>query len=686
MNCLDNLNSEQQIAVTTTEGPVLTLSGAGTGKTRVLTSRIIYILQNNLAAPWQILALTFTNKAANTMRSRVAQYSEFSQMSNDIWMGTFHSVCLRILRSNHEAVGLIGDFLVFGEDDQKSVLKSIVTDLGIDPKEFNPSDLVETISNIKDKGIVEEGKLKLSGTLKKIYRLYNAELRRMNAVDFGDIILRVLNLFSSTPEILSKYQHQFKYILVDEFQDTNAAQMQFLKLLTQNVENPNIFCVGDDDQSIYSWRGAEIKNILDFAKTYPGTKIIRLEINYRSTGNILGAANSLIANNSERLGKTLKMAPQVDMGDPVYILTVPNEWDEAKLISYTIYKNCKENYSDYAVLIRSGSLSRVIEEEFTLRGIPYKLIGATKFYDRSEIRDAIAYTRLLVYTFDDLSFIRIISKPRRGFGEAALDKLRAVGKNLMEGLGSIKLNAKQQAAATDFLNAFNFKWQDMSPADAVKQLLEDSGYIKFLSESKDVDAHERLEHVRELIQGVISKYNSLPEFLEHAALMTTEDDVESVSSNVVSIMTIHAAKGLEFENVFLPAWEQGIFPHDKSIKEDGLEEERRLAYVAITRAKKHLVITTTMSRTLFGQQNFNDPSEFIAEIDKRYVNTGDKYKAGETNASITDNRKTKLVGKMVVHEGYGRGVVIGVKGELLTVAFKNKGIKNVDVDCIELDC
>ncbi|MCQ2574597.1 MAG: UvrD-helicase domain-containing protein [Alphaproteobacteria bacterium] len=685
MNCLDNLNADQQIAVTTTEGPVLTLSGAGTGKTRVLTSRIIYILQNKLALPWQILALTFTNKAANEMSNRIAQYPDCAVMRNDIWMGTFHSICLRILRSNYEKAGLRKDFLVFGEDDQKAVLKSIITDMGIDPKEYNPSDLIETISNIKDKGILEEDKLKLSGHIKKIYRLYNAELRRLNAVDFGDIILNVLRLFASTPEILSKYQHQFKYILVDEFQDTNAAQMQFLKMLTKDTENPNIFCVGDDDQSIYSWRGAEIKNILDFEKTYPGTKIIRLEINYRSTGNILGAANSIIANNSERLGKTLKTAPDIGMGEPVYVLTVPNEKDEAKLISYTIGKNCKGNYSDYAVLIRSGSLSRVIEEEFTLRGIPYKVVGATKFYDRSEIRDVIAYARLLVYPFDDLSFLRIISKPRRGFGEVALDKLKAVGKSLMEGLSSINLSAKQQAAATEFLNAFDISWRDMAPADAVKQLLENSGYIKMWSESKDVDAHERLEHIRELIQSVISKYDSLPDFLEHAALMTTEDDVESVGTNVVSIMTIHAAKGLEFENVFLPAWEEGIFPHDKSIKEEGLEEERRLAYVAITRAKKHLVITNTMSRVLFGQQNFNNPSMFIEELDKRFINTGEQYNP-EQHKSIEEDKKTKLVGKMVAHKEFGRGVIIGSKGSVFVVAFKDKGIKNVELTSLEIDC
>ena len=384
------------------------------------------------------------------------------------------------------------------------------------------------------------------------------------AVDFGDIILYVLKLFENNIDILHKYQNQFKYIMVDEFQDTNAAQMNLLKMLTRDTENPNICCVGDDDQSIYSWRGAEIKNILDFEKTYPGAKIIRLEINYRSGANILGAANSVIKNNMGRLGKDLRAVPGVGNGEPVYVFSVPSDWAEAHFIADIILKNANNNFSGFTVLIRAGSLSRTFEEEFTSRGVPYKLVGATKFYDRMEIRDAIAYIRLLVYPFDDISFERIISKPRRGFGDSAIIKLRETGKTLMDALRVAKLSSKQKASAEEFLSAFDFDWQNMSTKEAVQQLLEKSGYLKMWRDSKDTDAEERLDHLRELINGVVAKYDTLPEFLEHAALMMTDDnDNESDDKNVVLVMTIHAAKGLEFDTVFLPAWEEGIFPSEK---------------------------------------------------------------------------------------------------------------------------
>lgn len=680
---MDNLNDEQKLAVTTVDGPLLVLSGAGTGKTRVLTSRVAHILFNNLANPWQILALTFTNKAANEMRFRVAQYSEIAHLCGDLWMGTFHSMCLRILRSNYVDAGLRRDFLIYGEDDQKAVLKRVLTNLGLDTKEFNPSDWVERISGIKDKGITDFSKMQLSAHAQKILAEYNAELARLGAIDFGDIILYVLKLFESHVEILSKYQRQFKYIMVDEFQDTNAAQMSLLKMLTKDSENPNICCVGDDDQSIYSWRGAEIRNILEFEKTYPGAKIIRLETNYRSSGNILYAANSLIRHNNGRLGKDLRPAPNVDMGERVYVVTLPSDWDEARLVTDSIIRNAHNCFSDFAVLIRAGSLSRTFEEEFTARNVPYKLVGATKFYDRAEIRDAIAYIRLLVYPFDDISFERIISKPSRQIGPAAIAKLRETGKSLMEALKIAKLSAKQQESASAFLSAFDFDWQNTTPKDAVQQLLENSGYLKMWRESKDVDAQERIEHIRELISGVVSKYDSLPAFLEHAALMMTDDnDNESDDKNVVSIMTIHAAKGLEFNTVFLPAWEEGIFPNDKTTKEGDIEEERRLAYVAITRARDRVIISNAMVRSLFGQRMYQSPSRFIGEIDKEFVsNQGENYNRHNSNQIHEHKPKIKksesVVGKMVVHSEMGTGVVIAENNDILTVAFKTKGIKNV---------
>ena len=687
MDYMKDLNAEQKLAVTTVDGPILVLSGAGTGKTRVLISRIVHILYNGYARPWEILALTFTNKAANEMRFRIAGFSEVAHLCGDLWMGTFHSMCLRILRTNYMAAGLYRDFLIYGEDDQKSVLKRVINNLGLDTKEFNPSDWVDKISSIKDKGITDFEKMTLSVQTKKILNAYNEELSRLNAIDFGDIILFVLRLFENHPDVLQKYQHQFKYILVDEFQDTNAAQMMLLKMLTKDKELPNICCVGDDDQSIYSWRGAEIKNILEFEKTYPGTKIIRLETNYRSTSNILGAANSLIKNNMGRLGKDLRPSPGNENGEPVYSFLLPNDWDEARFIADTIIKNANNNFSDFAILIRAGSLSRTFEEEFTSRGVPYKLVGTTKFYDRAEIRDAIAYIRLLVYPFDDISFERIISKPRRGLGDGAIAKLRETGKNLMDALKIAKLSAKQNIAAQEFLSAFDFDWQNMQPKEAVQQLLDCTGYLKMWRESKDSDAEERLNHIRELISGVVSKYDTLAAFLEHAALMMTDDnDNETDDKNVVSIMTIHAAKGLEFNTVFLPAWEEGIFPNEKKSDND-MEEERRLAYVAITRARVRVIITYAMVRTLFGQRMYQNKSRFIEEIDKRFVNDNGNYsKRNDYQKTPVKNngiKRDSVVGKMVMHTEMGSGVVIAENGNILTIAFKTRGIKNVARDFVK---
>ena len=702
---LENLNPEQELAVKTTEGPLLVLSGAGTGKTRVLTTRIAYILDNDLAAPWQILALTFTNKAANEMKNRIASFAApgANWYPGDLWCGTFHSICLRILRANAAAAGLRRDFLIYGEDDQKSVLKNVLADMGLDIKDFNPSDWIERISAIKDRGLhsVDE----TSSTAVKIMDAYNAELTRLGAVDFGDIILKVLQLFDNVPDILLRYQRQFKYILVDEFQDTNAAQMQFLEMLTRGNDNPNICCVGDDDQSIYSWRGAEIKNILNFEQTFPNAQIIRLETNYRSTSNILGAANSLIRHNSGRLGKDLRTANSASVGEPVYVLTVPTDFDEARLVADTIMRKSDDTpYSNYAILIRAGSLSRMFEEEFTSRGVPYRLIGATKFYDRAEIRDAIAYLRLLVYPFDDISFMRIIGRPRRGFGPSAIAKLRSAGENLMSGLRTAQLSGKQRAAADELLSAFDFDWSSIAPMDAAQKLLDNSGYIKMWRESKDSDAPDRLDNIRELITNVIAKYDTLPEFLEHAALMTTDDndsdDAAPTVSDAVSVMTIHAAKGLEFDTVFLPAWEEGIFPNDMAVQSGGLEEERRLAYVAITRARCRAIIINAMSRMVFGNRQYNLPSRFISEIDpvflefhggtpRAYAMSADRvpnymsYNNSPRKTRLTAPENKSVVGKLVNHSEMGSGVVIEDNGDILTVAFKTRGIKKVARQFVE---
>lgn len=697
---LENLNPEQRKAVETTEGALLVLAGAGTGKTRVLTTRIAYILTQGLAYPWQILALTFTNKAANEMKKRISCFSEGNWYANDIWCGTFHSMCLRILKSNAEQAGLSKNFIIYGEDEQKSVLKNIFADMGLDAKSYNPADWVERISGIKDKGL--HYKATLSPVAEKILMAYNDELHRLNAVDFGDIILKVLEIFEKNEDILQRYQNQFKYIMVDEFQDTNKAQMQFLSFLTKDKDNPNLCCVGDDDQSIYSWRGAEIENILTFEKAYQQAKIIRLETNYRSTSNILNSANSLIAHNEDRLGKNLKTADNVSTGEPVYVLTLPSSWDETRLIADTIERKADdEPYSNYAILIRAGSLSRTFEEEFASRGIPYRLVGATKFYDRAEIKDSIAYLRLLVYPFDDMSFMRIIGRPRRGFGASALAKLRAEAPNMMQGLKTAKLTGKQQQAAQEFLTAFEFDWRAISPADSAQKLLEASGYLKMWRESKDTDASDRLDNIKELIKNVIAKYDTLEEFLEHAALMMADDndtDDTEKSLDAVSIMTIHAAKGLEFDTVFLPAWEEGIFPNEISKNDGGLQEERRLAYVAITRAKRRAIISNAMCRNVFGEKKYNSPSRFITEIDNRYLDFQGSYQPTYYGASmyrgIPKSYESKpkpkpvmpktMVGKLVSHSELGLGTVIAEDGDILTVAFGNKGIKKVAKQYVKL--
>ena len=675
-----NFNDEQIAAINAIfNGPVLVTAGAGTGKTTVLIAAATKLLVYNTyekIQPWQVLIVTFTNKAANEIKTRIQ--NEEPKIEDMRWLGTFHSVCLKILRRNAELLGLRSDFLIYGEDDQKSVLKNVLAANGDSTKSITP--YIEKFSRIKDKGI------SAFDEKDKLFVQYNEELRRLGGLDFGDIILFTIKLFKEHPDVLKKYQDQFKYILVDEFQDTNGAQMELLKLLTGNKENPNIYCVGDEDQSIYSWRGAEIKNIVEFKKSFPNATIMRLETNYRSTSNILNAANSLISHNVDRYNKVLHTPDKSPDGEPVYVLTVPSDIDEAHVIADAISRD-ENAFSKTAVLIRAGNLSRLFEEEFAHRGIPYRLVGATKFYDRAEIRDAIAYLRLLVYPFDDISFLRIIGKPSRQIGAAAIDKIRAAGPNLMSGLRMAKLTAKQRTNADEFLNAFNFNWMDVPPQNAAQTLLENTGYMQMWRDSRDPDAPDRLENIRELITAVIAKYDTLPEFLEQAALMTTDDDEDGkigVDKNAVSVMTIHAAKGLEFDTVFLPAWEEGIFPNDKSMDEGSTEEERRLAYVAITRARRRAVISNAMTRMVYGTRQYNSPSRFISEMDARYLDFQGAAPRGRTAQYHTTPRAPTLrtepktmVGKLVSHAELGHGTVIAENGDVLTVAFGKHGMKNV---------
>lgn len=665
---LENLNEQQIKAVQKTQGALLVLSGAGTGKTRVLIARTKHILDKNLAKPWQIMLLTFTNKAANEIKNRLIKNIDSDINISDLWVGTFHSICLRILRTNSEKAGLNQNFIILGEDEQKTVIRNVLSNMNLDPKGYDIGEMIDNFSLIKDKGLDS-----VNNETNKIFQEYNKELKRLNAVDFGDIIIKVIELFNSNPSIAEKYQKQFKYIMVDEFQDTNISQYEFLKKIS--FINKNICCVGDDDQSIYSWRGAEIKNMLNFNKHFENSEVIRLETNYRSTKNILGVANSLISKNKSRLGKTLDTLNDIN-NEKVYIFNIPTDKDEANFISKTILEN-KFKLSDTAILIRNGSLSRIFEEEFTKLNIPYRLIGTIKFYERAEIRDVIAYIRLLVYPFDDISFTRIISRPSRSIGESTISKLRDLKCSYIEGLSKIKLSKKQTESKDSFLNAFNFDWKSLTPKESIKTLLERSGYLKFWE--KNPDLSERLNNINDLIENVIPQYETLESFLENASLMMIEEnDSNNKTNDCLSIMSIHASKGLEFDNVFLPAFEEGIIPNDKSVKEGSIEEERRLAYVAITRARKKLIITNCFSRFMFGNIQYNNQSRFLNEIDYKFTNLSE-------NKSISNFQKTKnLVGRYVLHKEMGKGLVLENNSTILTVYFSKYGIKKVLEDFIKI--
>ncbi|MDR2685891.1 MAG: UvrD-helicase domain-containing protein [Rickettsiales bacterium] len=686
---LESLNEEQRNAVKVVKdgGAVLILAGAGTGKTTTLIAAIFTIFPDT----WMdILAVTFTNKAANELKSRIFQKTGKSPY----WCGTFHSVCLKILRKEKQNLGLRSDFLVFGEDDQKKVLKSVFTEMKLESKDYDPGNWIEAISFYKDTG----RKKNQSDKFDEILHKYNEELKRLNALDFADIINHTNDLFNERPAVLKHYQDKFKYILVDEYQDTNVPQHTLLKKLADG--HKNICCVGDDDQSIYSWRGAHYANILNFEKDFPGAKIFRLTQNYRSTGHILNAANSLIKNNIDRHGNKDLWSGLGD-GRKVKIVRFYSDLEECSAIVSAIENDESTKKSATAILIRNGSLSRKFEEEFIQRRIPYKLVGAQKFYDRMEIQDTIAYLRLLVHRFDDMAFLRIIAKPRRGLGDKVIDELKLhslrTGKTLFEALREISLKPKQRDAAKEFINAFNFDFAAMPPAVAALKLIETCGYVKMWRESKDDNAEDRIKNIYELINSTISKYSSMEEFLENASLMVADDGADfqpDEEKDAVNIMTIHAAKGLEFQNVFLPAWENGIFPKERAA-DDSLEEERRLAYVAITRAKRNCAISYTASRFLFGQKQNNSPSIFIDEIDDKFVekvgfgyqhNSPPRWRGGGEAARVVERKQETptLFGKLVSHTELGKGVVIELSGDTATIAFRDAGIKKVKIEFLEI--
>lgn len=633
-NFMSDLNPEQKEAVLKTEGPLLVLAGAGTGKTKVLTTRLAYILDNHYAQPWNCLVVTFTNRAANEMKERVRQF--IGDTVNSVWLGTFHSICVKILRKYPYLAGLKPNFTILGEDDQKRVIKKILQENNIDEKQYTPQAVLEKISRLKDKGLSME---RVENEYKNnitafIYKEYQKRLIELNCVDFGDILLYVLNILMNpeNKQVLDEYQELFKYIMVDEYQDTNVTQYLLLRLLSQKYRN--ICCVGDDDQSIYSWRGAEIENILKFNEDFPEATTIRLERNYRSTAHILTAASAVISHNSKRLGKTLKVAEHSPVSEckneKIKVISTFSGDDEAKYIAQKIkdFKYDGISYEQMAILVRTASQTRAFEDVFIKEAIPYRVIGGLKFYERAEIRDVLAYFRLILQPSADLAFERIINKPARGIGEKTVDKIREYAKAgripLYQALVNMEdenlFTGKTKNAIESFAQHIT-EWrkvqQAVSLGEFAAQVVEESGYMTMLEQDKSVEAPGRIENIKELINVMSDSdsYPTLSDFLEHVSLVI--DNEYNDNSNKVIISTLHAAKGLEFDAVFLPGWEEGLFPHQKCIDgadDSSVEEERRLAYVAITRAKRLLYITMAFSRKLYGQWQNNLPSRFINEL------------------------------------------------------------------------
>ena len=609
---LQGLNESQREAVEAIEGPVLVLAGAGTGKTRVLTTRLTHILMQNRANPGEMLAVTFTNKAAGEMKERVSHL--VGRPVEGWWVGTFHAIGARILRANAELVGLTPKFTILDADDQVRLIKQLLDVHDIDEKRYPPRAISGIIQRWKDRGFLPD-KVPTSdaehgdGKVLDLYQDYQARLQTLNAADFGDLLLLCLKLFQENPEVLKQYQRRFRYVLVDEYQDTNVAQYLWLRLLGQ--EHRNVCCVGDDDQSIYSWRGAEVGNILRFEEDFPGARVVRLERNYRSTPHILAAASGLIKFNEGRLGKTLWT--DINEGEKIRVRGVWDGEAEARLIGEEIeaYQVKGENLRNMAVLVRAGFQTREFEERFITLGVPYRVIGGPRFYERQEIRDAVAYLRVVSQPDDDLAFERIVNTPTRGIGKTSLQVIhvyaRAERISLTRAITALsetdELRPQARKALTDIMAMFD-RWRMQSatqvPAELCKQILEDSGYIDMWRAKKDPDAPGRLDNLKELVVA-LEDFETLGAFLEHVSLVMENE--ERSDTDKVNIMTLHGAKGLEFQTVFLPGWEEGLFPNQRSLDEGGLaslEEERRLAYVGITRARVRAMVSFVANRRVYG--------------------------------------------------------------------------------------
>ena len=726
---LDGLNPEQRQAVESLDGPLLVLAGAGTGKTRVLTTRLAHILATGRARPGQVLAVTFTNKAALQMVERVERL--IGRPSAGLWFGTFHTMAARILRRHAELVGLKPDYTILDTDDQERLLKQLIRAENIDEKRWPARTLSVIVQRWKDRGLTADKVAAIeyadfaNGRAPALYAAYQERLRAVNAADFGDLLLYNLTLFTRHRDVLDQFQQRFKYLLVDEYQDTNVAQYLWLRLLAQT--HHSICCVGDDDQSIYGWRGAEVGNILRFEQDFPGAQVVRLERNYRSTGHILAAASGLIAHNAGRLGKTLWT--EGEDGEKVRLTECWDGQEEARVVGDTIeaLQRDGENLDSIAILVRAGFQTLAFEERFLTIGLPYRVIGGLRFYERLEIRDAVAYIRIVVRPDDDLAFERIVNLPKRGLGEASLRPIHALAR-----AGGLSLyRAAERLIETDELRpqartvlsrligrlrAWRSALNQMPHPDLVARMLDESGYTDMWQKDRSPQAPGRLENLRELV-GALSEFEDLGAFLDHVSLVMEHES--RVTGEMVTIITLHGAKGLEFDTVFLPGWEEGLFPHQRALAETGakgLEEERRLAYVGLTRARRRAHVLYAANRLHYSQWVSAIPSRFVSELAPDhaahsepiriqpapgglYLGHGGRggsvaarerlqaWGAPRRRASVIEAVPVPLsagaaaegyaAGDRVFHRKFGYGRIRSVDGDKLEVAFDKAGTKKI---------
>jgi len=716
---LSRLNPEQREAVEALDGPVLVLAGAGTGKTRVLTTRFAHILLSRRAFPSQVLAVTFTNRAAKEMRERVAAI--IGGPAEGLWLGTFHALCARMLRRHAELVGLTSSFNILDTDDQLRLLKQVMEAARVDTKRWAPPALMGIIQRWKDRGLpparitAAEDSDFAGGGARRLYADYQDRLRAVNAADFGDLLMHMTEILRDHADVLADYHRRFRYILVDEYQDTNTVQYLWLRLLAQG--NHNICCVGDEDQSIYSWRGAEIENILRFERDFPGAKIVRLETNYRSTEPILAAASTLIAHNEARLGKTLRAGTNDASGEKVEIIGLWDSDEEARMVGDRIeaLRRAGDSLAEMAVLFRTGAQTRPVEERLITLGIPYRVIGGLRFYERQEIRDAIAYARLLHQPADDLAFERIVNLPRRGVGATALRQLHEAARErtiplyaatealVTEGVLKGKLRDNLRELLANFAN-----WRNALPRDGhvttLQVMLDESGYTEMWRADKSPEAPGRLENLKEFVRA-LADFDTLAGFLDHVSLVMENE--QSTETDRASLMTMHAAKGLEFDTVFLPGWEEGLFPSQRTMDESGakgLEEERRLAYVGLTRARRRAIVSHAANRRLYANWQSSIPSRFLDELPEEHVKrTGSALMERERRLTappvfstafpltarrprVTEaweqpsrpERGEKIpVGTRVFHQKFGMGTVTRAEDDKLDIAFDSAGEKRV---------